>query len=261
MPKLSAVLNDETYNGLDDSLKTFYVQNSDTKDWWLDVDEPGKLDVAGSKELERLRGHNKTVLGEKKTVAEKLAAYEALGKTADEIKAALEANQPEAVTKLVADYEAKIKQLTESYEGPMSELKAANEKLLGEQDQAAVRQAIQKAIRDHDLNEMAEFVLPTYLKPVRDENGVSVRVFENGAEAMIAGQPKSLEQLLKGFQDVKAHPQMFNAGNGGGTGATNRQAGLKDGAKTIKRSDWEQRQRRGENLSQFFADGGKVVDD
>lgn len=259
MPNLSAVLNDEAFNGLDESLKTFYHQNSETKEWWLGVDDPGKLDVSGAKELERLRNHNKTVLGEKKTAAEKLAAFEALGKTADEIKAALEANQPENVTKMVADYEAKLEQLKASYEGPMAELKTQNEKLLAEQDQAAVKQAIQKAARDFDLDgELAEFILPSYLKPVRDDNGVAVKVFENGNEAIVAGEPKTIEKLVKEFRESKKHLKMFNAGEGGGTGASNRMAATVNGSKVMKRTEFESM--ANDARFKFIREGGTLTD-
>jgi hypothetical protein len=228
MPKLSAVLNDADYTAVDESLKTFYQQNSETKDWWLDVDEPGKLDVTGQKELERLRTHNKTVLGEKKTAAEKLAAYEAFGKSPDELKAALEANRPEEVTKMVADYETKFENLKKSFEEPLSHATERAKKLESQIQQTLAATEIAKLRNEYDLNETADYVLRDFIKVVPKEEGsdeFSVKVYENGQPYQVAGQDVSPSQFIKGLQEAKKFPAMFNAGTGGGTGGTNRQVG------------------------------------
>ena len=221
--KLSAVLNDAAYQAADDSLKTFYVQNTETKDWWLDVDEPGKLDVSGSKTLQNKKDELKRVHDDKKAVTDELAGYKALGKSAEELKAALEANQPENVTKLIADHQAELKTLRESYEQPLAVLKTENETLKADQERVAVAAIVQKLCREFDLDsEYAEFVLPNYLKAVRSEDSLTVKVFENGTEAMIAGQPKSFEQLVRGFREEKKHSKMFNVGTADGPGNLNR---------------------------------------
>jgi len=225
MPKLSAVLNDAAYQSADESLKTFYVQNTETNDWWLNVDEPAKLDVAGSKSLQNKKDELKRVHDEKKAIADELAAYKALGKEPDDLKAALEANRPEEVTRLVEKYEDEKRQIATSFKEPLEAAQARAAKLEAQVQNALIQSEIAKLRDAYGLNDAANFTLKEYIKVVPREEGSDefvVKVFENGQEALVAGQPQTPDQLIKGFQEQKKYPWMFNVSDGAGTGNTNR---------------------------------------
>ncbi len=225
MPKLSAVLNDAAYQAADESLKTFYVQNTETNDWWLNVDEPAKLDVAGSKSLQNKKDELKRVHDEKKAIADELAAYKALGKEPDDLKAALEANRPEEVTRLVEKYEDEKRQIATSFKEPLEAAQARAAKLEAQVQNALIQSEIAKLRDAYGLNDAANFTLKEYIKVVPREEGSDefvVKVFENGQEALVAGQPQTPDQLIKGFQEQKKYPWMFNVSDGAGTGNTNR---------------------------------------
>ena len=224
MPKLSAVLNDSAYQSADESLKTFYVQNTETKVWWLDVDEPGKLDVAGAQSLQNKKDELKRVHGEKTAAERELTAYRALG-AVEEIKEKLEANRPEEISKLIEKYETEKTQLRQSFEEPLESAKARAAKLEAQVQNALIQSEIAKLRDTYGLNDAANFTLKEYIKVVPKEEGSDefvVKVFENGQEALVAGQPQTPDQLIKGFQEQKKYPWMFNVGDGAGTGNTNR---------------------------------------
>src|SRR5207253_3980582 len=152
MPKLSAVLNDAAYQAAEESLKSFYVQNTETKDWWLDVDEPGRLDLAGATSLENKKKELKRIHDEKKAVETELAAYKALGKGADEIKTALESNRPEEVTKLITDHQAQLESLKASYEEPIKKATDRASNLERQMVESLQKSEIQKLRNQFDLN-------------------------------------------------------------------------------------------------------------
>jgi hypothetical protein len=265
MPKLSAVLSDADFQAADESLKTFYVQNTETQDWWLDVDEPGKLDVSGQTAFKNLKTKLDGAYKERDAAVKVANGYEKLGKTAEEIAAALEANQPENVTKLVTDYEAKIESLKTSFEEPIAKATERARRFEAQVMQSLSQSAIAKLRNDFDLNETADYVLRDFIRVVPKEEGsdeLVVRVFDNGSPALIAGREMTTEELIKGFQENKKFPAMFNAGTGGGTGAPARQNGAAPGAKQMKRSEADNKLVSDPTgMAAFFKDGGKVVDD
>jgi hypothetical protein len=118
MPIL-AVLEEAAHGSLDDSLKTLYVQNTEDKKFYLDIspDEAGKVAFNLQTQLANKKTELSNVHKEKNELKKRSIPFRRSGKSADEIKAALEANRPEEVTKLVTDYEAKMKSLAESYRG------------------------------------------------------------------------------------------------------------------------------------------------
>ncbi len=233
MPKLSAVLNDADYTAADDSLKTFYVQNTDTKDWWLSVDDPGKLDVAGQTAFTNLKAKLDGAFKERDAAKNALKPFEGLGKSADELKAALEANQPENVTKMVADYETKMETLKKSFEEPLNTATEKAKKYEAQVQKALTDAEIAKIIANNDLDpETAPAILRDYVRAVPREEGSDeyvTRVFENGQPAQVAGQPMSTEQLLSGWREGKKYQRMFIAGDGGGSGAGARQFSIGGG--------------------------------
>ncbi len=219
MPKLSAVLTDAAYQEADDSLKTYYQQNSESKDWFLDVDEPAKLDFAGQTAFNNLKAKLDGAFKERDQMKKALKEYETVGKTPTEIAELLQANRPEEVTKMVADYETKMETLRKSFEEPLAAATDKAKRLEGVVQKSLTDSAISKLRNEFDLNETADYVLRDFIKVVPKEEGsdeMTVRVFENGQPAMVAGQDMKPEQLIKGFQEQKKFGAMFNAGSGGG---------------------------------------------
>lgn len=229
MPLL-AVLDEGAHGALDESLKSLYVQNSETKQFYLDVapDEAAKIAFNLQKQFDNKKVELTNKHKELNDLKSKVAAYEGLGKSAEEIKAALEANQPENVTKLVTDYETKMEALKKSFEEPLSQAIEKAKKYEAQIQKSLTDAAIQKLRNEHDLNEAADYVLRDYIKAVPKEEGsdeYTVKVFENGSPAIIAGQEMKPEQLISQWREHKKFTPIFNAGDGGGSGGSNRQTG------------------------------------
>jgi hypothetical protein len=220
------VLDEQKFTTLDESLKPLYRQNSDNKNYYLDIppDEAAKLAFNQTAELERLRKHSETVLGEKKAIQDQLKPYQSIGKTPDEIKAELEAKNPEEIGKVKAEYETKIASVNESWTEKYSQIESMAKQRQEQLEKTLVNAQISKLRADYDLNDTADFVLRDFIRPETDESGnISLKVYENGEPALTAGQPKKPEQLIESFRDSKKFLSMFNANGGGGTGATNNQ--------------------------------------
>jgi hypothetical protein len=136
------------------------------------------------------------------------------------------ANRPEDVTKLVTDYEAKMKSMAESYEEPIKKATERATKLEQQIQQSLQTSAIANLRNEFDLNETADYVLRDYIKVVPSAEGSDdyvVKVIENGQPALVAGQEMKPEQLITGWREQKKFPAMFNAGDGGGAGQGGRQ--------------------------------------
>lgn len=261
---LTAILEESAFSTLDESLKPLYQQNTENNQYYLDIapTEAEKLAFNLQQEKQKLANNNAELLKQKGEINNKVKAFEALGKTPEEIKQLLESNRPEEINKLIEKYESEKLSISKSFEESLSAEKTAREKYQNQLKQTKLDTAIQQVILDFDLDrEIAPANLREYLQVVESEDGnISIQVVENGQPALVAGQPKSVEQLLNGFKEQKKLLKMFNAPNGGGTGASNRQGGGHDSAKTMKRSEWETRSRSGENFTEFFAKGGRLVD-
>lgn len=229
MPLL-AILDENAHGALDDSLKTLYVQNSENRQFYLDIppDEAGKLAFNLQGKVTKLEDNNKKLMTEKANALERLKPFESLGKSPEEITATLASNQPENVTKLVTDYETKLSSLKASYEEPLTKAKERAESLQRQMVEHLQRSTIQKLRNEFDLNETAEYVLRDFIRVVPVAEGsdeFTVKVYENGQPALKAGEEMKPDQLINGFREAKKFAAMFNAGDGGGTGASNRQTG------------------------------------
>ncbi len=235
MPLL-AVLDEAAHGGLDESLKTLYKQNTENKNFYLDIvpDEAAKLAFTLQTQFENKKKELTAKHTELNTLKAEVDGYAKIGKTPDEIKELIDSKRPEDVAALVTKYETEKEALKQSFEAP---LQAATERArqLEEQIQKSLTQtAIQKLRNEYDLNETADYVLRDFIKVVPAEEGSSqyaVKVFDNGQEALVAGQPQTPDQLIKSFQEAKKFPAMFNVGSGGGTGTTNRTTSVNNGAK------------------------------
>lgn len=264
MPLL-AILDEASHGSLDDSLKTFYVQNSENKQYYLDVspDEAGKLAFGLQEKVTKLEGNNRTLLTEKTNVLERLKPFEGLGKTAEEIIEMINSKRPEDVNTLINNHKTEIETLKKSYEEPIGKLTERANTISDKYQRVLSDAAIQKLRNEFDLNETADFVLRDFIRVVPesdDSDEYVVRVYENGKEAMVAGQAMTPDQLIKSFQESKKFPAMFNTGSGGGTGNTSRrQSAGNAGSKSMSRSEFDKLDHSARHKF-LVIDGGAVVD-
>jgi hypothetical protein len=230
MPIL-AVLDEGAHGALDESLKSLYVQNSETKQFYLDIapDEAAKVAFNLQKQFDNKKTELTNKHKELNEAKAKVAAFEGLGKSADEIKAALESNRPEAVTELMEKHRTELESLKKSYEEPLTQATEKAKRYEAQVQQSLADAAISKLIADHELDpETAPAILRDYVKAVPKEEGSDeyrTQIFENGSPALVAGQPMSGEQLLNGWREGKKFQRMFLAGEGGGSGAPAKQGG------------------------------------
>lgn len=226
MPIL-AVLDEGAHGALDESLKSLYVQNSENKQFYLDLpdSEAEKLAFSLNKRFNDKKADLDRIHKEKKPLESEVVAYRALGPV-EELKAKLEANQPENITKMVSDYETKMEALKKSYEEPLNQATEKAKKYEAQIQKSLTDAAIQKLRNEHDLNEAADYVLRDFIKAVPKEEGsdeYTVKVFDNGSPAIVAGQEMKPEQLIAQWREHKKFTPIFNAGDGGGSGGSARQ--------------------------------------
>lgn len=263
MPIL-AVLDEGAHGALDDSLKTLYVQNTEDKKFYLDIapDEAAKVAFNLQRQFEAKKTDLSRVHGEKTALTQKLKTFEDLGKSADELKVAIESGRPEEVTKLVEKYEAEKEQLRKSFEEPLAAARDEVKELLEQVGSGVVNTEITRLIADHKLDpELAPDKLRNYIKAVPEEEGSRVyvaRVFENGQPALKAGQPMGSDDLLASWREGKKNLGMFKGGDGGGGGSSGRQSQVVHGSKTMKRDDYFKLAPT--EQSKFIAEGGKPID-
>ena len=265
MPALATVLDEQAHEALgDETLKGFYAQNTETKQFFLQVDNPNILATGLQAEIQKKEELLRNNQAANKALAEKYKPFESLGKTPDEIKQLLESNRPEEITKLVEKYEAEKQLLQSSLSEALEKETSARATLEKQYADTLINVDINKLVIENDLDpEYAPLVLRQYLKPVKDEEtgAWSTRIYKNGQPALVAMQPMTAAQLLKEFVDSKQYLKMFNAPNGGGSGATNRQGGIGNG-KVMKRSQFESLGlESAASARKFLSDGGKVIDD
>lgn len=225
---LQAILEQAQFESLDESLKTLYKQNDENKQFYLDIspDDAGKLAFNLQKEKEKLAENNALLLKQKGEAKALAKSYESLGKSPEELAEFLKSNRPEEITKLVEKYESEKESLKNSYEEPLAQARSKAERLQSELISTLQQTAIARLRADNDLNETADFVLRDFIRveQAEGEDGkFAVRVYENGSPALVAGQPKAPQQLLDEWRQEKRFASIFNAPNGGGTGASNRQ--------------------------------------
>jgi DNA gyrase/topoisomerase IV subunit A len=235
MPKL-AVLDQSAYDALEESLKTEYVQNTDTKLYYFDMapDEAAKLAFNLQRQFEAKKTELDKKHAELNELKAKVSQFDSIGKSPEEIAQLIESKRPEDINTLIATHKTEIEQIKQSYAEPMDALKTENEKLKLQTAATMVQSEIQKARDEFGLNSMANFVLPNYLKPVAGEDGAyAVKVFEGDQEMLVAGQPQTVAGLIKHFAENKTHAEMFIAGDKKGPEITNK-TGLTNQSKTFE---------------------------
>jgi hypothetical protein len=265
MPTLAAVLEESAYNELsDETVKSFYVQNTETNKYYAQIDNPDVLAVNSQAEITKFRDLLEKNQTANKELANKFKPFESLGKTPEEIKQLLESNRPEELKQLVEKYETEKQQLQSSLNEALEKETSARTTLEKQYASTLINVDINKLVIENDLDpEYAPLVLSQYLKPVKNEETGewSTRIYKNGQPALVAMQPMTATQLLKEFVDGKQHLKMFNAPNGGGSGASNRQGGIGNG-KVMKRSQFDGLSLENPAaVGKFLSDGGKVIDD
>lgn len=219
MPIL-AVLDETAHAALDDSLKTLYKQNTENKNFYLDISPDEAAKVAFN--LQSQFDNKKAELTKKHTelneLRAKVAGFDALGMSSDEIKAALASKQPADVQALQTKHETEMSNLRKSFE-PIT---AANEKMKAQIQQSLSQAEISRLITAHGLDpETAPAILRDYVRTVPKAEGSDeyhTQVYLNNEPALVAGQPMTTDQLIKSFQEGKKFSGMFLVGNGAGTG-------------------------------------------
>lgn len=231
MPLL-AVLDETAHGVLDDSLKTLYVQNTETKEFHLDIapDEAAKLAHHQRTQLEAKKADLSRVHGEKSAIATKLKPFEDLGMSIDEIKTALEGKQPKEVRELLEKFEADKEALRNSFEEPLTKALAAKKTLEAQVQRSLAASKISELIATFELDpETAPANLERYIRVVPKQEGseeYTVKVFDEvGQPALVAGQEMTPDQLINSWKEGKKFQKMFLANNAGGGGSTNRMGG------------------------------------
>lgn len=262
---LLAVLDAKAHEALDESLKTLYVQNTENKNFYLDLPqaEAEKLAFDLNSKFENKKKELTAKHTELNELKAQIETYKKIGKTPEEIAELIESKRPEEINTLIANHKTEIETLRKSYEEPMEAMKAEAEAIRKQIENLRTQTAIQKARNEFDLNETADYVLRDFIKVVPKEEGSSEyveKVFENGQEMLVAGQPQTIAGLIKSFQEQKKFSAMFNAGSGAGAGVTNHGTSGSNG-KVMKRSEWEAKESaQPGSTTKFFTEGGTLID-
>ncbi len=228
MENLLAVLDETAYIAFDEFVQKLYVKNEKDNQYYLKLsgDEAAKLATPLQKEVDRLKKHNETVLGEKKTFQDKLKTFESLGKSPEEIIEFYEKNGNLDIEALKKSYREEVEGVQNSSKEQISEAEKERNDAFNQLQSYVTRTTVAELKAKYDLNDLADDVLGNRIRTVPEAEGASqfvVRVFENGDVAYKAGSFKTPEQLVEEMRVDKRFHGMFNAGTGGGTGGTNRQ--------------------------------------
>lgn len=274
MPTLQAILDETAFNTLPESTvlgKDSYNQNSETGQWYLNLPDTEaeklafnlqKVLATEKAEKEKLVENNSELLKQKKTKDEQLKVFQGIGKSAEEIKAALEANRPEDVARLLTEKENEKIAAVKSFEDVLEKEKSAREAYQKQLFQSAVDTRIAKVRAKYDLNDTAELVLRQYYQVVEGkDNSIETKIFLNGIPAQVANQDMTDEQLLLGFKEKKQYLSMFNAGTNEGGGGTPRTSPLGGNGKTMKRSEFDSMAMSNpEGLAKLLDSGVSIVE-
>src|SRR5688572_7083587 len=116
--KLVAVLDSTAFESLPEKIdpRELFKKNEKEDNYVLDIDgvEAGKLAIPLQADIEKLKKHNETVLGEKDALQVKIKAYEELGKTPEELTAIINDKTPQDVAAITEAHKLEMKSLTES---------------------------------------------------------------------------------------------------------------------------------------------------
>lgn len=234
---LQAILEAAEFDALPDVTvlgKDSFVKNEKENKFFLNLpaDEAGKLAFNLQSSVAKLEANNKELLKQKGEANRESETFKSLGKTPDELKELLNSKRPEDLQKLIEKHNADMEAVKASFTESDNQKTEIVQKLQQQLADTNTKAAISRLRNEFDLNDMADFVLRDFIRSEPKDEGSTeyvTRVYENGNPALHAGEPMTPDQLIKGFQDGKKFLQMFNAGNGGGTGASNRQGSTGNG--------------------------------
>lgn len=249
--KILAVLDEAAFGALPDETvlgKDSYIKDEKANNFKLALsgEEAGKLALPLSQQLDNKKADLKRLHEEKKELEDKLKAYEALGKTPEEIGEVLKTGKTADVEAVEKEYKAKIESINKANE---SALNAAKAELEAERNGSAeTKKQLQQTVKrtliaelknKFDMNALGDDYLSNRIEVVYDEDTKQYlpRVMENGQEAYKGGVLKTPEQLAEEARANRDLAGMFNAGAGGGSGAQNNQAKGAKRAGTILESD------------------------
>lgn len=244
---LQATIEAAEFDALPDTTtlgKDSFVKNEKENKFFLNLPdaEASKLAFSLTDSVNKLTENNKNLLTQKGAVNDKLKPWEALGKTPEEIAELINSKRPEDVQKLVEAHNTEKETLKKSFEEPLNAAKLRADKFEQLHRENLAKSTISKLRADHSLDETAEFVLRDFIRVVPVEEGsddYTIKVFDGGQPALVAGQPMTPDQLVTGFREAKRFQTMFLAGGGGGTGANPNQQNSGGGGKAMNRTSFE----------------------
>ncbi len=256
---LAAIVAESEFETLDESLKTFYVQNTDTKDYYLDVDGPDRLAVNLQTEKQKLAENNQKLVDQ---LAKERQKAESLAQQAKKALEKVDAKDGDDLIAKLADLEAKNASYEEALKAErdkQAELAAANARTTREAE-------IARVMREHKMMPSAAANLRESIEIVRDDDGnYKQRVIDpqTGQPMIQAGQGLTIEQLVAGWKSKAEYGNLFQAEGGGGMGTPGRINGAGPGSgKTMTRTEFAQLQQTSpKSIPEFFAQGGQIVDD
>ena len=261
MANLLAVLDETKFSSLDETLQGLYKQNTQTKDYYLNLpeSEAEKLTFNLNGKVTKLKGDLDKVHKDKKDGDKLLESYQAFG-TPEEIQELKESNQPEQVSEIVEKHKAEIEKIKQSYDDKLTKLETDFKTADSQLGQSLKQSTISKLVTQFNLDpEVAPHILKDFIDVRTDENGgeKKVVVIKDGEPYQITGNPAKPDQLISEFIENKTFQKMFNANGGGGTGSTNNQLGSQ--SKRTQATKEELNAMSPTDKREFYLNGGEQI--
>lgn len=267
--QVQAVLDETAFNELPDEAvlgKSLFAKNEQDGKFYLDLpgDQAAILAVPLREENTRLKTHADTLLKEKKTASDALKAWQALGKTPDEIQEFLKTSANIDLKKITSDHEAEITRIKDSVSETLTAAEMRAKDAETNLESYMKRSMIAELKSKHGLTALADDFLANRIAIMPEAEGATkkaFRVIENGEIAYKNTAFKTPEQLIEEARENKDLQGLFVAGNGGGSGASARQYSSNGNSKSMSRAEFDAKAKAGDtSLDKFFADGGVVRD-
>jgi hypothetical protein len=259
---IQAVLDEAGVTALDDSLKPLYVKNEKDNLFWLDMsgEDAAKLAKPLQDEVLRLKTHGDTVLGEKKTIAEELKAFKALGKKPEEIQEFLKANANIDLNAINIAHQTELAKVQDSVKEIVEASTKERAEAVNQLHTYMKKSYLAELKNKYELSDAADDVLGNRLVLMPEAEGstkMAFRVIENGELSYKAGSFKTPEQLIEELRENKGLQGIFYAGSATGTPPA-RQSGMPVGTKTATRAEWATWSPQ--QSTTFFEAGGQIKD-
>src|SRR6185369_632480 len=153
---LQAVISEAEFDALPDSTtlgKDSFVKNEKTNEIFLNLPdgEAGKLAFNLQQSIEKLTKNNKELLQQKGEANAKSQAWEAIGKTPEEVAEQLKSRRPEDLQKLIESHKTELEAIKKSGVEETAKERAAREALEGEYASTKLDSTIEKLLNRYDM--------------------------------------------------------------------------------------------------------------